>query len=194
MEGEEDGIFVCTSNQKKKKLFLMVLYILIRFQIRFCPSVDVQCKPERLHGLQWDASERRHQCWGWRISAGPPGAESPGCETQRGSGRRDKGVGRAESTAITLEVALRLYEPVEHDPAQLCLYTAQQLQLEEVLTQAIGAPVGGAHAAETGVAAKRHRHVWVQHPGGGNARQATDTHMREEGEEKEEKDKTEASK
>lgn len=49
-----------------------------------------------------------------------------------------------------------MYEPVENDPAELGLNTAQQLQLEEVLTQAIGAPVGGTHAAETGVAAERH--------------------------------------
>ena len=41
------------------------------------------------------------------------------------------------------------------------LNTAQQLQLEEVLTQAIGAPVAGTHAAETGVAAERHTKVRV---------------------------------
>lgn len=45
----------------------------------------------------------------------------------------------------------------------MCLNTAQQLQLEEVLTQAIGAPVAGAHAAETGMAAKRHRNVCIHH-------------------------------
>lgn len=48
-----------------------------------------------------------------------------------------------------------MYEPVVNDPAELGLNTAQQLQLEEVLTQAIGAPVAGAHAAETGVAAEK---------------------------------------
>lgn len=45
--------------------------------------------------------------------------------------------------------------PVKNDPAQLGLYAAQQLQLEEVLTQAIRAPVAPAQAAETGVAAER---------------------------------------
>lgn len=54
-----------------------------------------------------------------------------------------------------------MYEPVENDPAQLGLNTAQQLQLEEVLTQAIGAPVAGTHAAETGVAAERHTKMRV---------------------------------
>lgn len=44
------------------------------------------------------------------------------------------------------------YEPVANDRAQLGLNAAQQLHLEEVLTQAIGALVAGAHAAETGVA------------------------------------------
>lgn len=43
------------------------------------------------------------------------------------------------------------------------LYAAQELQLEEVLTQAIGAPVAGAHAAETGMAAKRHKHLCIHH-------------------------------
>lgn len=47
------------------------------------------------------------------------------------------------------------YRPVKNDPAQLGLYAAQQLQLEEVLTQAICAPVASAQAAETGVAAER---------------------------------------
>lgn len=47
------------------------------------------------------------------------------------------------------------YRPVKNDPAQLGLYTAQQLQLEEVLTQAICAPVASAQAAETGMAAER---------------------------------------
>lgn len=41
------------------------------------------------------------------------------------------------------------------------LNIAQQLQLEEVLTQAIGAPVAGTHAAETGVAAERHTKMRV---------------------------------
>ena len=54
-----------------------------------------------------------------------------------------------------------MYEPVENDPAELGLNTAQQLQLEEVLTQAIGAPVGGTHAAETGVAVERHTKMRV---------------------------------
>lgn len=54
-------------------------------------------------------------------------------------------------------------EPVENDPAELGLNTAQQLQLEEVLTQAIGAPVGGTHAAETGVAAERHTKMCIHH-------------------------------
>lgn len=54
-----------------------------------------------------------------------------------------------------------MYEPVEHDPAELGLYTAQQLQLEEVLTQAIGAPVAGTHAAQTGVAVERHTKMRV---------------------------------
>lgn len=49
------------------------------------------------------------------------------------------------------------YGPVENDPAELGLNAAQQLQLEEVLTQAIGAPVAGTHAAETGVAAEKHK-------------------------------------
>lgn len=49
-----------------------------------------------------------------------------------------------------------MYEPVENDPAELGLNTVQQLQLEEVLTQAIGAPFAGTHAAETGMAAERH--------------------------------------
>lgn len=35
------------------------------------------------------------------------------------------------------------------------LYIAQQLQLEEVLTQAIGTPVAGTHAVKTGMAAKK---------------------------------------
>lgn len=107
------------------------------------------------------------------LSVAQPGAQTRGCETQRDR-EWEEWEGGGGVYANTLEVALRLYEPVENDPAELCLYTAQQLQLEEVLTQAIGAPVGGAHAAETGVAAKRHRHVGVQHPRGGNAHQ--DTH------------------
>lgn len=45
--------------------------------------------------------------------------------------------------------------PVKNDPAELSLYTAQQLQLEEVLTQAIRAPVAAAQAAEMDVAAER---------------------------------------
>lgn len=48
-----------------------------------------------------------------------------------------------------------MYRPVKNDPAELGLYTAQQLQLEEVLTQAICAAVASAQAAETGVAAER---------------------------------------
>lgn len=43
------------------------------------------------------------------------------------------------------------------------LNIAQQLQLEEVLTQAIGAPVAGAHTAETGMAAERHKNVCLHH-------------------------------
>ena len=54
-----------------------------------------------------------------------------------------------------------MYEPVENDPADLGLNTAQQLRLEEVLTQAIGAPVAGTHAPETGVAAERHTKMRV---------------------------------
>lgn len=71
----------------------------------------------------------------------------------------------------------------------MCLYTAQQLQLEEVLTQAIGAPVAGAHAAETGVAAKRHRDVWVHQPYKENSHQATN---REAGEGEGEEEKAKA--
>lgn len=54
-----------------------------------------------------------------------------------------------------------MYEPVVNDPAELRLNAAQQLQLEEVLTQAISAPVAGAHAEEAGVAADRHREMCV---------------------------------
>lgn len=54
-----------------------------------------------------------------------------------------------------------MYEPVENDPAELGLNTVQQLQLEEFLTQAIGAPFAAAHAAETGVAAERHTKMRV---------------------------------
>lgn len=43
------------------------------------------------------------------------------------------------------------------------LYTAKQLQLEEVLIKAICAPVAGAHAAKTDMAAKRHRNVGIHH-------------------------------
>lgn len=68
--------------------------------------------------------------------------------------------GRKEAMLKTLERILG-YEPVENDPAELGLNAAQQLRLEEVLTQAIGAPVAGAHAAETDVAAERHRDAWV---------------------------------
>lgn len=64
---------------------------------------------------------------------------------------------RNESTPKTLVYSM--YEPVVNDPAELGLNAAQQLQLEKVLTQAIGAPVAGAHAAETGVAAERHKNV-----------------------------------
>lgn len=113
-------------------------------------------------GRSGDSRGRSHQCWRGGGSQ-PPHLElkARGCETE--SGRKWEGPGGMGWVyASTLQVALRLYQPVENDSAQLCLYAAQQLQLEEVLTQAIGAPVGGAHAAETGVAAKRHRHVWVQ--------------------------------
>lgn len=54
-----------------------------------------------------------------------------------------------------------MYEPVENERAELGLNAAQQLQLEEVLTQAICAPVAGARAAETGVAAERHTKMRV---------------------------------
>lgn len=54
-----------------------------------------------------------------------------------------------------------MYEPVVNDPAELRLNAAQQLQLEEVLTQAISAPVAGTHAAEAGMAADRHREMCV---------------------------------
>lgn len=54
-------------------------------------------------------------------------------------------------------------EPVVNDPAELGLNAAQQLQLQEVLTQAISAPVAGTHAAETGGAARKHKNVHVHH-------------------------------
>lgn len=54
-----------------------------------------------------------------------------------------------------------VYEPVEHDCAELGLNAAQQLQLEEVLTEAICAPVAGTHAVETGVAAERYTEMRV---------------------------------
>lgn len=57
--------------------------------------------------------------------------------------------------------ACSTYQPVENDPAQLGLNAAQQLQLEEVLTQAIGALVAGTYTAWTGVAAERQRNVCV---------------------------------
>lgn len=69
------------------------------------------------------------------------------------------------------------------------LNIAQQLRLEEVLTQAIGAPVAGAHAAETGVAAERHTKMRVfttvqrqhapnnTHRGGGGGGQSQDKNL-----------------
>lgn len=50
-------------------------------------------------------------------------------------------------------------EPVVNDPAELSFNAAQQLQLQEALTQAISAPVAGTHAAEAGMAAERHKNA-----------------------------------
>lgn len=44
---------------------------------------------------------------------------------------------------LKVTTACSMHEPVQHDPAQLGLNIAQQLQLEEVVTQAKGAPVAG---------------------------------------------------
>lgn len=68
--------------------------------------------------------------------------------------------GRAGSLGYKT-TALSVYEPVVNDPAELGLNAAQQLQLQEVLTQAISTPVAGTHAAEAGVAADRHREMRV---------------------------------
>lgn len=56
-----------------------------------------------------------------------------------------------------------MFEPVENDPAELGLYTTKQLQLAEVLIKAVCAPVAGAHAAETDMAAKRQRNGGIHH-------------------------------
>lgn len=73
-----------------------------------------------------------------------------------------------------------VYEPVEHDRAELGLNAAQQLQLEEVLTEAICAPVAGTHAAETGVAAERYTEmrVFTTTPTQTHKHRRTHTHRR----------------
>lgn len=71
-----------------------------------------------------------------------------------------------------------VYEPVEHDRAELGLNAAQQLQLEEVLTEAICAPVAGTHAAETGVAAERHTEMRVFTTPTQHKHRRTHTHRR----------------
>lgn len=73
-----------------------------------------------------------------------------------------------------------VYEPVEHDRAELGLNAAQQLQLEEVLTEAICAPVAGTHAVETGVAAERYTEmrVFTTTPTHTHKHRRTHTHRR----------------
>lgn len=92
-------------------------------------TVDMQCKPDN--------------CWGRRKES-----------------LMAKFIPMMGSTGEDVNTRLNAtfdstYRPVKNDPAELGLYTAQQLQLEEVLTQAIRAPVASAQAAETGVAAER---------------------------------------
>lgn len=68
---------------------------------------------------------------------------------------RHKG-GRHNEGGRGLRYYTKPYEPGEKDPEELGFNTAKKIQLEEVLTEAIGAPVAGTHAAETAVAAERH--------------------------------------
>lgn len=68
--------------------------------------------------------------------------------------QKTKGKHREEECVYVKTRAYSRHEPVEHDPAEVGLNTAQQLQLE-VVTQAKGAPVARTCAAETGLAAER---------------------------------------
>lgn len=84
-------------------------------------------------------------CWGEGASKWPNQEAHP----------KDGGSTEVDVNASLNATFVSTYRPVKNDPEELCLYTAQQLQLEEVLTQAISAPVAAAQAAETNVAAER---------------------------------------